>query len=185
MHVNAKRIAYAGVLAALSAVLIFMSTVIETSSLFFIAAASFCVGISIREWGIRFGIGFWIASSAVNFIVCPNKFYCATYAAMGLYLLFGEWLWEWIADRKVMKHRKLTLWGGKYLIFNCVYIPALLFFSDLLFVRKVEGIIWLLIFVAGQIGLFLYDCAYRYFQSTIWGKMRSKIFKNDKIVSGE
>ncbi len=177
MHVDVKKVAYAGVLAALIAVLMLLSTIVETSSLFFIAAASFCIGISIREWEIRFSIGFWIASTAVNLITCPNKFYCATYAAMGLYLLLTEWLWERVADRQVMKYRKLVLWCGKYLVFNCIYLPALLFFSDILFAKKIEGVLWLLVFLAGQIGLFLYDCGYRYFQSHIWGRLRSRLFR--------
>ena len=69
MHVNAKKIAVAGLLAAFSAVMLVLSSMIESSSLFFIAAASFCVGIVIREWGVGLGFGFLIASTFVNVIV--------------------------------------------------------------------------------------------------------------------
>ena len=78
MHVSGKKIAISGLLVAFSAVMLILSSVIETNSLFLIAAASFCVGIAIREWGIRFGMGFLIASTLVNVFVAPNKFYCLT-----------------------------------------------------------------------------------------------------------
>ena len=45
MHVNAKKMAFTGVLAAFAVILLVLSAVIETSSLFLIAAAAFCVGI--------------------------------------------------------------------------------------------------------------------------------------------
>lgn len=32
-------------------------------------------------------------------------------------------------------------------------------------------------FVAGQIGLFIYDRAYEYVQGHIWNKMRGKLFR--------
>ncbi len=177
MHVNAKRIAIAGLLAAFSAVLLVLSTVVETSSLFFIGVASFCVGITIREWGLRFGFAFCVASTAVNLIVTPQKFYCITYAAMSLYLLLSEWLWRKIADQRNLQHRNLLLWTGKYIIFNIVYIPALLFFREMLFVQKIEGIEILIAFLVGQVVLWVYDKAYLYFQSSIWGKLRGKLLK--------
>lgn len=175
MHVNGKKIAIAGLLAAFSAVMLILSSVIETNSLFLIAAASFCVGIAIREWGIRFGVGFLIASTLVNVLVAPNKFYCITFAVMGGYLLFSEYLWNKMATKADMKNRTLALWIGKYVVFNCIYIPALLFFQELLFVKKVTGVLLVVFWLAGQVALLVYDRVYVYFQGVIWGKLRVKI----------
>ncbi len=177
MYVKGKKIAYAGLLAALSVVLITLGAVIETSSLFFITAASFGIGIAIREWSVRFACGFWVASTLVGIVVCPNKFYCLTYAAMGIYLLASEILWQKIANRTVMNHRKLVLWIGKYCIFNCIYVPILVLIPELLFAKTVAGWIWLLVFLAGQIALFVYDVAHEYFQRCIWNKMRNKLMR--------
>lgn len=177
MHVNAKKIAVAGLLAASSAVMLILSSVIETSSLFFICAASFCVGIVIREWGVASGFAFLIASTLINMLVAPNKFYCATFAAMGIYLLLSEYLWEKIAAKEKMNHRTLKLWIGKYVIFNLIYIPVVLFFQELLFVKKISGILLFLFLFAGQIALFGYDKVYAYFQGVIWGKLRVKLLK--------
>lgn len=177
MHVSGKKIAISGLLVAFSAVMLILSSVIETNSLFLIAAASFCVGIAIREWGIRFGMGFLIASTLVNVFVAPNKFYCLTFAGMGVYLLFSEYLWNKIAAKADMKNRTRTLWFGKYVIFNCIYVPTLLFFRELFFVKKVQGILLVVFWLIGQIALFVYDRVYIYFQGVIWGKFRMKLMK--------
>lgn len=177
MHVNAKKMALAGLLAAISAVLLILSSVIETNSLFLICAASFCVGIAIREWGVCLGFAFLIASTLINVLVAPNKFYCITFTAMGIYLFFSEYLWEKIAAKENMKHRTLTLWIGKYVIFNLIYIPALIFFQELLFVKEVEGTLLIVFFLVGQITLFIYDRVYVYFQGVIWGKIRMRLLK--------
>lgn len=175
MHVNAKKVALAGLLVAFSAVLVGLSSVLETNSLFFICAASFTVGIAIREWGVLFGFAFMLASTLVNVLVAPNKFHCITFAAMGVYLLFSEWLWKKLAEKEGMKHRILLLWIGKFLVFNLIYIPTLLFFQELLFTKKIVGMLLIVFFVAGQVALFIYDRVYAYFQGAIWGKMRGKL----------
>lgn len=177
MHVDAKKIAEAGLLAALSVILVILGAVIETNSLFLIAAASFCVGISIREWGIRFGFGFWLACTLLNFMLAPNKIYGLSFSAMGIYIFISEFMWEKLADSNKIKRRKLCLWMGKYVIFNCLYIPAVLFFPSLLFTKKITGSMLWLILIAGQAGLFVFDRAYVYFQGYIWGKFRKKIMR--------
>lgn len=177
MHVDAKKIAAAGVLAAFSTVLVILSAVIETNSLFLIAAAAFCVGIAVREWGVRFGTGFFAACIFLNFLLAPNKIYCITFAAMGIYILMSEFLWEKIADSKNLKKRIVFLWVGKYIVFNCIYIPAIVFFPSLIITKKLEGTIFWIVLAAGQIGLFVFDRAYVYFQGYIWGKIRQKLIK--------
>ena len=54
MHLNTKKIAFAGVMLALTEVGIALGSVIETNTLFLLAAASFFVGIVIQKRGRRF-----------------------------------------------------------------------------------------------------------------------------------
>ncbi|MBQ8803353.1 MAG: hypothetical protein IJZ53_06960 [Tyzzerella sp.] len=175
MHVSAKKIAVAGLLAAFTVVMLILSSTIETSSLFFIAAASFCVGIAIREWGVGFGFGFLAASVVLNFLLAPNKLYCITFAGMGIYLVLSEWLWEKIASMEAMNGRVMKLWIGKYVIFNLIYIPVLCFIPSLIFTKEVTGVLAVVFWGAGQIALWVYDKAYLYFQGCIWGKLRGKL----------
>ena len=51
MHVKAKSMAVCGLMLALSVVCMVLGSVIETSTLFLLAAASYFTGIVIREFG--------------------------------------------------------------------------------------------------------------------------------------
>ena len=87
MHVKARTLAFGGLLLALTVVFMALGSIIETSTLFLLAAASFFVGIVIREFGLRAGAAFYIAAVLLGFITAPNKFYVLTFAAMGLLYL--------------------------------------------------------------------------------------------------
>lgn len=177
MHVNAKKMAFMGVLAAFTVLLMILGAVIETSSLFFIAAAAFCVGIVLREWGTKAGSIFLAASFLLGLIVAPNRFYCLTFLAMGIYLVVSEILWNKVADSPKIQKKKLTVWIGKYVIFNILFIPVLLFFPSLILTKEIVGGMFWIVLIAAQIGLFIFDKAYLYFQIFIWGKLRNKVMK--------
>jgi len=177
MHVEVKKMATAGLLVAFSVVMMLLSSVIETSSLFFIAAASFCVGVAVREWGLRLGFAFLIASVSLSFLVAPGKLYCFTFAGMGLYIWTSEWLWNRIADATMLKGRNVILWIGKYMIFNLLYVPVLLLAPQILFTGKMNGLSAIIFWLFGQAVLFIYDVAYRYFQAQVWGRLRGRLLK--------
>ena len=175
MHVKAKIIATAGLLVAFTIVMLVLSSVIETNTLFLIAAASFCVGIAIREWGLLWGLAFLVASVLANLIIAPNKLYCLTYAGMGLYLLLYEWMWKVIADQKVMSHRNVWLWVGKMVLFNLFYVPTLFLAPKLFFAGKINGVFFAFMLLVGQVAFLIYDMAYRFFQARLWGKFRMRL----------
>ena len=83
MHVKAKQIAFGGLLLAVTVVCMALGSVIETNTLFLLAAAAFFVGIVIREFGLRTGAAFYLAAVLLGLLVTPNKFYVITFAAMG------------------------------------------------------------------------------------------------------
>ena len=177
MHVKAKKTAIAGLLLAFTIVGIAMGSVIETNTLFLLAAASYFVGIIYREFGGKMGAAFYIAGVILGFIVSPNKFYILSYGAMGLYILVNEFAFRKIAEWKGDVNRSAIFWIVKYIVFNVMYLPMLLGFQELLFGRKLPGALMIGALVAGQIGLFIYDRAYEYVQGHIWNKMRGKLFR--------
>ena len=77
--------AFSGLLLALSVVCMALGSVIETNTLFLLAAASYFVGIIIREFGMKAGVAFYLADILLGFLVTPNKFYVISFAAMGFY----------------------------------------------------------------------------------------------------
>lgn len=176
MHVKAKKTAFLGLLAAFSVLLIILGSVFESSTLFFLCAAAFCVGIANREWGVKYGGAFLAASSLTAFFVSPVKMYCFTYTAMGLYLWISEILWDRISKSQI-KNKTAVLWAGRYIIFNVIYLPVIGLFPSLFIAKEAGGKIIVIFALAGQAGLFIFEKAHEYFQLFIWNKLRRYVFK--------
>ena len=112
MHLNTKKIAFAGIMLALTEVVIALGSVIETNTLFLLAAASFFVGIVIQEFGLKSGAGFLLAGILLAILLSPNKLYVVSYAFMGFYILIIETIWHFSgkvvckAAMSRLRHRK-------------------------------------------------------------------------------
>lgn len=195
MHLKTKKLAFSGIALALCIIFMVLGSVIESNTLALLALASFSVGIITCEFGVRYGVAYLAAAIILGFLIAPNKFYCLTFATMGLYILLDEVLWL-ILNRVKMKqqrinlqtsdsHQKAVKWGvlmwiAKWLIFNAMYVPIILIFPAFLFTGKLaqyhtaKGI--MLVLLLGQIVWLIYDRVYDYFQHVIWNKYR-KILK--------
>ena len=174
MHVKAKTVALGGLLLALTVVFMALGSIIETSTLFLLAAASFFVVFVVREFGLKTGGAFYLAAVLLGAVTAPNKFYVLTFAAMGVYIWGIEAVWRWLERHPEMTQRYKVFWIAKYVIFNIVYIPVVLIFRELLFGQTVSDGIMAAVIAGGQIGLFIYDRAYDYVQVHMWGKMRGR-----------
>ena len=175
MHIKARTLAFGGLLLALTVVFMALGSVIETSTLFLLAAASFFVGIVVREFGLRAGAAFYIAAVLLGFITAPNKFYVLTFAAMGFYIWGIEAVWRWLERHPQYRNRRMMFWISKYVIFNIVYIPIVTVFREMLFARAVSDTMMIIVILGGQVGLFIYDRAYDYAQVHLWGKLRGRM----------
>ena len=195
MHLKAKKLAFSGIALALCIIFMVLGSVIESNTLALLALASFSVGIITCEFGVRYGVAYLAAAIILGLLIAPNKFYCLTFAAMGLYILLDEVLWM-ILNRVKMKQQKINfqtsdlhqkadkwsvlMWIAKWLIFNAMYVPIILIFPAFLFTGKLaqyhtaKGI--MLVLLLGQIVWLIYDRVYDYFQRVIWNKYR-KILK--------
>lgn len=195
MHLKAKKLAFSGIALALCIIFMVLGSVIESNTLALLALASFSVGIITCEFGVRYGVAYLASAIILGFLIAPNKFYCLTFAAMGLYILLDEVLWM-ILNRVKMKQQKINfqtsdlhqkadkwsvlMWIAKWLIFNAMYVPIILIFPAFLFTGKLaqyhtaKGI--MLVLLLGQIVWLIYDRVYDYFQRVIWNKYR-KILK--------
>lgn len=168
--------AFGGMLLAVTVLCMLLGSIIETNTLFLLAAASFFVGIMLREFGMKTGAAFYLAGVLLGLMLAPNKLYVISYAAMGLYILLIEEVWRRLGKLSGNANRRSIFWGMKFFIFNVMYLPMVFLFQKVVFARKLSG--WMLVGVlaAGQIGLFIYDQAYEYVQGNIWSKIRGKIF---------
>ena len=134
MHVKARMTAFSGLLLALSVVCMALGSVIETNTLFLLAAASYFVGIIIREFG-----------------------------------------WRFLGKSSEKMQKSWIFWVMKYVVFNLMYIPMVLIFQELLFMKELSGGLLLAVLAAGQVGVWIYDRAYEYVQVHIWNKFRGKL----------
>lgn len=77
---------------ALAVILIVLSGVIEASSMFLLAAASFITGIFQRRFKTRAGVAFIAGTFLIGFILAPQKLYCFTFAGFSVYVSVAEYL---------------------------------------------------------------------------------------------
>lgn len=166
MHVKAKQITFLGVLLALTIILVYGGTVIETNTLFFLCAASYCLGIAMKECGRKLGVAFFIGCTCLTFILVSNKMYCITLVAMNLYLVIKEFI-----EPKMQKAFRYV----KYIIFNIIYIPALCLVPSLLYTGKISSLVLVGLWIGGQIGFCVYDYVYKWFMQSFWPKFRKRI----------
>ena len=178
MHVRAKKMAISGMLLAITVICMILGGIIETNTLFLLAAAAFFVGIIQNEFGIKYGWAFWLAAVLLGGMLVGNKFYVLSYAAMSLYILLIESVWRYLAKHSENKYRKQCFWTAKYVIFNAMYIPIVIGFQELLFTENLSQIMLLTVIIIGQIGLLIYDRAYEHVQADIWRKMRGRLLGN-------
>ena len=150
MHLNTKKIAFAGIMLALTEVGIALGSVIETNTLFLLA-------------GILLAI-----------LLSPNKLYVVSYAFMGFYILIIETIWHFSGRASGWIRSRNFFWLMKYLVFNVLYIPGLIYFWSMLSEKKTVKGIMLMSVVFGQFILFVFDKTYEYAMGKIWKENRHK-----------
>lgn len=166
MHVNSKKIAFLGILLAITVILVYAGTIIESNTLFFLCAASLAFGVAQAECGKRLGVGFFIACTVLTFILVPQKMYCITLAAMNLYILAREGLRKRLP--KIFPYLK-------FILFNSIYIPVLIGMPSLFYKGKQNAIIMLILWGGGQAVFGIYDYVYRRTIYEYWPEFRHRI----------
>ena len=151
-----------------------LGSVIETNTLFLLAAASFFVGIVIQEFGLKSGAGFLLAGILLAILLSPNKLYVVSYAFMGFYILIIETIWHFSGRASGWIRSRNFFWLMKYLVFNVLYIPGLIYFWSMLSEKKTVKGIMLMSVVFGQFILFVFDKTYEYAMGKIWKENRHK-----------
>lgn len=172
MLINAKKLAFLGLLLSFDVILVILSGVLEFNTLFLLAAASFCVGVAIRECNLQLGFGFFLGSVLLSFILAPNKLYCFTYAAMALYLVIIEFTFVQLVKVKNSNNRIRIFWIIKYLVFNALFLPILFLLPKMIYEGNLNQGLIIVLLLGGQLVLFIYDKAYEYFQRSVWSKIR-------------
>ena len=176
MHVNVKKLVYAGLCLAISMVLVLLEGVFGMSTLFLLSLSGFLVGVVIRESGLRMGGAYLAASLALAFFIAPDKIKIITYAIIEIYIFAREAIWEFMAKGEIndVKRTKLIYFLSKLIVFNVLTVPMVLLFPQL-FLTEVSTK-WLLIAIAAiQPAWYIGDKAYEAFQLGIWNRIQDLI----------
>ena len=176
MHVNVKKLVYAGLCLAISMALILLEGVFGMSTLFLLSLSGFFAGIVIRESGFKMGAAYIVASLALAFFMAPDKIKIITYAVVEIYIFSREGIWELLAKRTIKEVKKTNLIYvlSKLIVFNILTVPMVLIFPELLLPDV--GIKWMLIAIALlQPAWFIGDKAYDAFQIGIWNRIKGLI----------
>lgn len=179
MFLNTRRLTVSGALLAISVILIYLGNVIESSTLFLLAAASFCTGIVFREFGSRAAAAFLTANILLGFILSPQKLYMLTFSALALYILFTEILWGRLCAMADEKKKKRLFSAAKFGVFNAMYLPLIFLFPRWVFspslADQIGSLLYPALILGGQILVCLFDWAYCHFQDQVWGRIRRHV----------
>ena len=91
LHLKSKQVAWCGVIMAIAVILQICAGVIETSSFFLLALASFLAGCVERKFDIKTAAVFCSGAVVLGVILAPQKLYCFTYAGFCVYVLAAEY----------------------------------------------------------------------------------------------
>ena len=127
-----KKIAYTGILLALNIILLLLSNIIPTNTVFFMGLASFLISIVIMEYGFKLGILFYIASSVLSFLVLPNKaqwlIYVFTFGIYGLIKYLVEKDRPFYIDILLkLVYANLSILSLYFMLKGIIYIPINIF----------------------------------------------------------
>lgn len=161
MHLESRKITFLGLLTACSVLLILLASLIGVSTFFFLAAAAYCIGIASEETGVMQGMSVYVATLLLSFILSPNKLYCFTYGALGLYLVILELSWHTLARRQMSVHtRNLWIFAIKFICFEGMFLPILIWFPNLIYTGTLRPIVYFLVWMVGHLLWYCFDRVY-------------------------
>lgn len=174
MHVKAKQVSLLGILLAVATLMILAASVLRFNTLFFLGLASFLLGVAVRETNLRMGAAYSVAALLLAFFFMPDKFECFTYGAFLGYIFMVECI-----KKKKKPVTRTVFLVIKLLFFNiCYLIPLLVWFPGLLiqgFEEKLNPVLYILLFLAGQGVLLVFDYVYDRFIEQYWFEFRKKL----------
>ena len=94
---------------------------------------------------------------------------------MGMYLLIIEYAYDKLLVIQNPNSRRRVSWIIKYVVFNLMYIPSVLFLPKLFYAGVIDQRLMFVMVLAGQIAILIFDMAYHYFQRFVWGKFRHNL----------
>lgn len=162
-----KKIAMLGMMAAISAVLLILGTLISVNTVFFTALASFLVGIMVVRYGFGSGLMLYLGAALLDLLLNPDKFHIFLYLAMAGFVLVGEGSYK-LFEKRIPdpKKRNGIHLMCRILVFFAGYVPLVIWLPRLFltgeavkFLLNESWITWAML-GAGVVAFIVYDFAY-------------------------
>ncbi len=156
---------------ALAVIFIVLAAVIESSSMYFLAAASFLGGLVQRRFGMRISATFIFGTTLLGLIVAPQKLYCATFFGFCVYVAIAEYF-------RKKATPPLKSWLVKGIAYHIMLIVALIIINGLFGLEevvkaslvgetfgKMPAVVVMIGVVTAEFAWIVFDRAYVFFQN--------------------
>lgn len=175
MLLKSKKIAYLGILLAINQIILILSTVFVSNTLFIFALAAIIIGVVIIEFNLSTGVTFYIASSILSLILVPDKLQIITYIAFfGIYSIV-KYLIEMLVNRKFLS--VIIEFILKIAFFNIVLLIYYFALSQFVNIIQIDlGSNWLLIILA-EAFFIAYDYFLGYFLHVYANNIKPRLKK--------
>ena len=179
---KSEEVAWSGIMMSVAVLLIVLSSVIETSSLFLLAASSFICGLVQRKFSIKLSVIFAFGTFILGLILAPNKLYCFTFIGFSIYVLVAEYFRKKLNDSykngddsKIKKDRR-TSFLVKCIVYHVLLITALVLVNMFTGINIESAASWMnkiadipilfgtVVFIMAELLWIIFDRAYIFFQ---------------------
>lgn len=176
LHLRSKELAWGGLMMAFCIVLIVLSGVIETSSAFLLAAASFITGLIGRKFNLRISVLFAVGTFILGFFLVPQKLYCFTFAGFSVYVIVAEYFREHDYGKVI----SLIVKGVCYHVLLVAALVMLKYFVGfdivsgskwLSSIKDIPALLVLIAIIAAELMWLIFDRAYLFFQDRYGGRL--------------
>lgn len=159
MHLKSGDIAFTGIMTALSVLLILAGCYIDSSTVFFLAAAAYLTGVVEYNCNIVAGIMHLTGAFAVGIFLAPQKLYSVTFLCFAIYVLVAEYLESEHFRNKI---NIKTMWIIKFVLFQIMFLVVFLIYNYL--IGFDNDFIIIGVIVGAEVFWIIYDRAYIMFQ---------------------
>lgn len=162
MNKHVRKLALSAMMAALSLVLLYLSSIVPTLRLGLAAMASVIPAIAVLEFGISTGFMVYIVTSVLALLLLPGK---------GTALLYVVFLGHYPMFKSLIERiRRLPVeWLLKILLFNVLLAITMIFYHALIYEFLVDPLQPVWVFLLGNLVFAAYDYA---FTKLLGGYMR-------------
>ena len=140
---NTKKLTFSAICCALSLALLFVVSLVTTGTLAFQYATGLLLMLTVSRCGIGYGISAYAVTTALLFILLPDKAnaisYTAFFGAIPIIKFFAE------------KRSRITEWIIKFIFMNLCILVLYLVFKSVISASLPIALLWIAAFISAVI----------------------------------